>query len=112
MELKLNHDNLTQRTKLDLMHSVQEINSYISDKFISEISYDDWLTVAKSLLDSDVYKGAKTENGKRKMSIVTLLRRFGYISSIISYAQQQNIPIDNLPLKIIQTFIRPLMDKK
>ena len=82
------------------------------DKFLSKLTYDDWVNFAKYLLQKDVYRGAKTEVGKRKMSISTLRRTFAYISSCFSYAQSKGIDIENHPLMVIRTFISPKLNSQ
>ncbi len=82
------------------------------DKFIDGITFDEWLNIAKSMLQEDVFHGSKTENGKRKMSLGTLRRYFANISSAISYAQTQGIEINNIPLKVMQIYINPKIKNK
>lgn len=98
------------RTLLDFQNSLNKLDEYIpKDKFCHEVSFEDWLNIAKSMYESDVYRGAKTENGKRKMSPSTLRRYFATISSAFSHAQSIGIPVDNHPLKVIQSYITPLL---
>jgi hypothetical protein len=77
--------------------------------FYIDISYDEWLACAKALLDSYVYRGGKTERGKRKMSPHTLRKIFAHASSAVNHAKEMGIPLENHPLNVMQTFITPLI---
>lgn len=80
-------------------------------RFYSDITFEDWIKSAETLYSEDVFKGAKTENGRRKMSPVTLKKIFAYASASVSYAQSQGIEVENHPLRVIQCYITPLIDK-
>lgn len=114
IELKISSlDKTPKRAAEEFETAYARVSKYIKEnKFIIDISMDDWLNIAKSMLQDDVFYGSKTENGKRKMSLLTLRRYFANISSAISYAQSQGIEIDNLPLKVIQTYINPKIKNK
>ena len=98
------------KTMSDFKLSGERICNLLPDLFMHEISYDTWLKCAKDLLDMDVYRGARTELAKRKMSPNTVRRHFACASSGISYAQSKGINIDNHALKVMQTFITPLIN--
>lgn len=78
------------------------------NKFLHEISFEDWVNAAKKLCTCDVFRGAKTENSKRKMSTSTLRKIFAYASSSISYALKKGLNFENHPLKVMQTYINEL----
>lgn len=101
----------------DCTRSISEFNnclvyikSFIPNKiFYKEYNYEDWLTLAKELLKTDVYRGAKTESAKRKMSCRTLRRIFASASSAVNFAIHKGINIENYPLKVMQLHINPLL---
>jgi len=80
-------------------------------RFIQSITYEEWVGFTRHLLDTDVYKGAKTENGKRKMSPESARKVLAYTSASISHAISKGIELDNLPLKVIQVYLRPFLKK-
>jgi len=83
---------------------------YFKEKiFYNEISLEEWIEAAKFLYTTDVYKGAKTENSKRKMSANTLRNIFAYASAAISYAQNKGIEIENNAQKVMNIYILPLI---
>lgn len=97
---------------IDMQNSAERVIVNFGEKiFCHELAYDDWVRVAKSLLDDDVYRGAKNENGKRKMSPLTLRKIFAHASSAISFVQKQGINIENHPLQVMKTFIAPILEK-
>lgn len=97
----------------DFEDSYKNIFPFIKEnKFVCEFSYEEWLNAAKCLLNTDVFRGAKKEHTKRKMSLNTLRRHFASASSCFSFAQSQGLDLDNHPLKVIQTFITPLIKAK
>ncbi len=83
------------------------IQTLDNEKFLCDITYDDWIEAATKLYNMDIYRGGKTESCKRKMSLETLRKIFAYASASISYAIAQGIELQNHPLKVIQTFINP-----
>lgn len=113
IELKLDDlrkNKISDRYIVDFNYVLNHIKNYMDmNQFVCKISYNDWINVAKNLLESDVYRGAKTEIGKRKMSISTLRRIFACISSAYSFAMSKEINIENLPLKVLQVYIYPMM---
>ncbi len=113
-ELKIKEiSEYSPRNISDVNLSLDRIKQFFTNKkFINEFSFDDWLNFAKNLYGSDVFRGGKTEKGKRKMSIATLRRIFAVISSVYSNAIAMGIELENHPLKVIQTFITPLMKKE
>ncbi len=110
IEIKLqNSYDLSERSKSDFMDAFNRITTFIKDDFINKISYEDWLKVAKSLLDLDVYIGFKNEKNKKKLSISSVRRYFACMSSAISFCNSQGMNIENHPLKVMQSFITPRM---
>jgi len=102
-----------KRTYNDIKNVKQTLFELIdSKKFASDMSFDDWKNLAKQLYDKDVYRGAKSGNNVRKISLETLRKFFAYCSASYSYAQAQGIELENHPLRVIQTFITPLKTKK
>lgn len=94
----------------DFEDAYSRISPYITDdKFLCEYSFDDWLKATKALYDTFVYRGAKKEHTKRPMSILTLRRHIASASSAFSFANAQGITLDNWPMKVMQTFINPLV---
>lgn len=80
-----------------------------SGKFYSELSFDDWFNASKIIYEKDVYRGAKTEKGKRRMSPDTLRKTLAYMSSCVSHAISLGIELENYPLKVIQTYVNPML---
>jgi hypothetical protein len=110
-ELKINDSNeLAKRSILDMENSFKLFHSLLdSNRFVYNISLEDWEKSAKSMYESDVFQGAKTDAGKRKMSPLTLRRNFACASAAFSTAISKGFKIDNQPLKILQTFINPMI---
>ena len=81
------------------------------EKFLHEISYEDWLEASKKIFSNSVYRGYKTEKAKRDMSLSTFKKRLAYMSSCITYAVSLGIELENHPLKVIQVYINPMMNK-
>lgn len=108
-DLKLKSiDEFERRTINDICKSKERLSMFFDPhKFIHQISYDEWLDCAKKLLDFDVFRGAEKDHNKRKMSLKSLRKIFAYLSASISHANSLGIELDNLPLKVIQTFISP-----
>jgi len=110
LEIKLNSVE-DIRARQDIENSYMRVHPYIEDKFLSEISYDDWLHIAKSLLGESVYRGAKNEKNKRLMSVSTLRRYFAVMSSIFSNAANHGIRVHNHPLDVLKAYIYPEVNK-
>lgn len=100
-------DSINKREIYDFKNSLIRFDDFKS-KFYHEISFEDWLECAKKMLNSDVYRGYKTEISKRKMSLYTLRKIFAHASSCISYANKKGIVLENHPLKVIQCFINKM----
>ncbi len=77
--------------------------------FYNDITYDLWVEIAKDLINQDVYRGAKTDAGKRKMSFSTLKNILARASSSVSFAISNGINLENHPLKVIQCYIKDLI---
>jgi len=83
-----------RRTKNSYDVNLSRFNEFFGkDKFLCNISYDDWVKFAKHLSDLTVYRGAKTEIGARKMSINTLRKVLAEFSSAFSHAISLGINI-------------------
>jgi hypothetical protein len=110
VDLKLNEHERNAKEISSFNHARDRLNDKLGkNKFLCEISYDDWLNAAKELLTKPVYRGSKKEKNARIMSPTTLRRIFAYASSSISYTISQGVEIENLPLKVIQTHIIPMI---
>ena len=97
----------------DTASALQRLLTYFgADPVLASIAYDDWLACAKHLLTLDVYRGAKTAKGQRKMSPGSLRKIYAYASAAISHIQDNGIAIDNHPIQVMKTFIRPLLNEK
>ena len=48
------------------------MKSWENSKFLCELTYDDWLRVAKEMFIDPVYRGSKKEKNARIMSPTTL----------------------------------------
>jgi hypothetical protein len=112
-EIKLkDSQNLAKRSILDMENAFNLLNKFLDvSRFIHEINYQDWEISAQEMFKTDVYMGAKTEAGKRKMSPLTLRRNFACYSSAYSNAIAKGFNIENMPLKIMQNFINPLINE-
>jgi hypothetical protein len=110
MELKIQTiDKSDKRTLADYEISVRRIKDCFGEiMFYQNITFENWVEAAKKLLQTDVYRGAKTEGGKRKMSPNTLRKIFAHASAAVTHAQHQGIAIDNHPMKVMNTFIMPM----
>jgi len=105
-ELKINTLESHQVREIkDFGNSLERISLFLGNKFLNQISFNEWLECAKSLINIEVYRGSKSPKGKRKMSMGTLRKIFAHASSCISYAKTKGIVLDNHPLKVIQCFI-------
>lgn len=113
-ELRMKNGNFQDsRTKNSFMGSFNKISDYIDpDRFLSDIPLEEWIGASKKLYSSDVFMGAKTENGKRRMSLATLRNIFAYISSMISHAQSEGLDIENNALKVMQMYITPMIKEE
>ena len=97
----------------DFLNSLQRIKPYFENKFfVEQHTYLDWLTAAKDLFSKEVYRGAKSERGRRIMSPKTLRRIFACASSVYSNAIAMGINVENLPLRVVQNYINPMIKKE
>jgi hypothetical protein len=102
-----------KRTYNDISNTKKNLLTYIDDKkFASDMTFEDWKNLAKQLYDKDVYRGAKSGNNMRKISLETLRKFFAYCSTCYSHAQTLGIELENHPLRVIQTFLKPLAKNK
>tara|TARA_R110000868_G_scaffold287225_2_gene547628 strand:+ start:825 stop:1385 length:561 start_codon:yes stop_codon:yes gene_type:complete len=110
-ELKIQDSKeLAKRSVLDMENAFNLIHDLLDyNRFVYNITLEDWEKTAKSMYDLDVFMGAKTEAGKRKMSPLTLRRNFACASAAFSTAIGKGFKIENHPLKILQTFINPML---
>ncbi len=111
-ELKQKSAALKEKEDQRLKNVKKRTLEYFKDKvFYHEISFDDWVSFAKYLFTTPVYRGAKTEKGKRDMSVNTLKNLFAYISASITTVQNKGFKIDNHPLKVIRTVINQMKER-
>lgn len=110
-EIKLNDSqHLDRRSISDIENAFRLMENYFDvNKFICNINYKDWENYAIEIYGTDVYKGAKTEAAKRKMSPLTLRRYFACYSSAFSNSISKGFNIENMPLKILQNYINPML---
>ena len=100
-----------RRTLNELDNVFNRVNSFLGEnKFFHQISYDEWFSIAKSVYDMDIFRGSK--KNIIKMSPLTFRRYFATLSSVVSHAVSLGIAIENHPLKVLQTYITPLIKKK
>lgn len=100
-----------KRTINDLDSSFKRCLRWLPEKkYYNDLTEEDWLNCAKNLYAEDSWKGSKANT--LKISPVTLRRIFAMISSAVSHCQAIQIPLENIPLKIIQTFINPMIKAK
>lgn len=111
-ELKIqNAIDVSSKEIKDIENSSKRFVDYFGkNTAINSIAYEKWKEFAEILYMSDVYRGYNSEKGKRKMSAKTLKKIFAHASSAISYAQSHGMNLENHPLKVIQTHIRPLIN--
>jgi hypothetical protein len=110
VDLKLREKNLCSKETISFESSRRKFNEkFGKEKFLCQLTYDDWLKAAKEIVSDPVYRGARTEKCKRIMNPSTLRRIFAYASSAISYATSKGIALENHPLKVIQTHITPMI---
>lgn len=96
----------------DVENSMHRLVEIFGDKYYQQITYEEWVDAAKKLLGQYVFKGTKTVNTKRLMSLKTLRKIFSHASSAVSSLIYTGIEMDNLPLKVIQTYITPMINIK
>ena len=77
------------------------------NRFYEDITFDEWRGCVEKFAKMDVFKGGRTEKSKRLMSPQTIRRMFAMASSVVSHAQSLGIELENHPLRVIQTTIRP-----
>jgi hypothetical protein len=113
-DMKLESIDKKNKRTLDDISNVKRITleNFPNKIFVSDISFEDWKNHAMSLYDRDVYVGAKSGRNIRKISLETLRKHFAYCSASFSHAMSLGIELDNHPLRVIQTFIRPLQEAK
>lgn len=76
-------------------------------RYVHEYTYDDWLNAAKGLYNTEIHRGSVSN--KISMSLGTLRRDFAYLSSCYSHIIAKGVKIENMPLKVLQTYINPLL---
>lgn len=112
MELKL--ELVKEKRARDEIESAFERMYPILPKhnFAHEITYNDWLNAIKKLHEIPVYQGVKKEKTKRMPSISSIRRWIANLSSAFSYAISLGINIENHPMKVMQSYINPLMNNR
>jgi hypothetical protein len=112
-ELKKRKIPISDKKSLSDLHvALERFQNNLPDKFLSQLTYEDWLECTKKLSQLDIYRGAKTEAGKRIISFKTLKKTLAIASSCVSNAIEEGIHIENFPLKVIQTFLIKLLKTK
>ena len=113
-ELKIqNAIDVSSKEIKDIENSSKRFVDYFGKNTpVNSIPFEKWKEFAEILYMSDVFRGYNSEKGKRKMSAITLRKIFAHASSAISYAQSHGMNLENHPLNIIQTHIRPLITKE
>lgn len=97
-----------RRTLNDLDLVYAQIKNCLIDKvFYHEYTYEDWLECVKKMYQLESWRGSKTN--VIKISPRTLRRKFGVVSSVISCAISKGIEIENHALKVMQTYINPML---
>lgn len=111
-DLKINSINgYNRRTFNDLDMSFKKCKRFLPNKkYYHQFTEADWLECAKQIYAEDSWKGSK-EN-KIKISPITLRRVLANVSAAVSHCISLGIALDNLPLKIIQTFVNPMIKTK
>lgn len=116
IEMKIKHDgqSLHPKNVVDMKYSFKRIIDFLptNKKFYVQYTFEDWVESLKHLQSQPVYRGAKTELGKRVISLKTIRKVFAHLSSAISFCQTQGIKLDNLPLKILQVHVNKLINNK
>lgn len=103
----------TERSKHDTDYTFSRISEFLDvSRCMKEIGYDEWIDIAKRIYEKPVYRGAVKEKNKKKMSPVTLRKILASLSAVVSHAQSLGIALDNHPLKVIQSFINPMIKKE
>jgi hypothetical protein len=112
IDLKMESKKMDQKEISSFNKTREVLNQrFGKDKYLCQISYDEWLNAAKDVYATPVFRGAVKEKNKRIMTPTTLKRVFAYASSAISNAMNMGIEIDNYALKVIQTHITPMIEK-
>lgn len=97
-----------KRTLNDLEMSFRKCKKHLPNKkYYYQFTENDWLKCAQQIYEEDAWRGSKANT--IKISPVTLRRIFANISSAISHCISLGIALENLPLKIIKTFINPMI---
>jgi hypothetical protein len=100
--------NLDRRTINDIDLVCNRVKACLPEKrFYHEYTFSDWVECAKKLYNTDSWRGSR-EN-IIKIAPKTLKRMFGVLSSVISCAIDKGIELENHPLKVIQSFINPII---
>lgn len=100
-----------KRTLNDMEMAFKKCKRFLPNKkYYHQFTEQEWRSCAEQIFSEDSWKGSKSNT--LKISPVTLRRIFANISAAISHCQSLGITLDNLPLKIIQTFITPMIKSK
>lgn len=112
MKLKEMQDH-DKRSKADMELSFSRVMERLpkNKMFVNQLTYEDWLEIAKDIYNTNVHRGVKQEHTARQMSPISLRRLFASLSSAMSHAQGCGIELDNHPLKVIQSYISPMIKK-
>lgn len=110
-ELKLSSISETNKRMIDdLNHTLDKLEmNFPKDKFVSQLTYEDWLIAAKAIYETPVYVGFKNAKNMKQMSIVTFKKLMANASSVFSHAISKGLDLENHALAIIRKYITPLM---
>lgn len=100
-----------KRTLNDMEMSFKKCKRFLPDKkYYHQFTENEWLECAKQLYQEDSWRGSRSNT--LKISPITLRRILANVSSAVSHCISLGIALDNLPLKIIQTFVNPMIKAK
>lgn len=111
-ELKvLSFENGNKRNIDDYIFSLKRLNEYFKTSkncdivYLNNLNHIDWIGCALRMMNTHVYRGGKTEAGKRIMSFSTLRKIFAHAASCISFLQSSGMVLHNHPQEVIKSHI-------
>ena len=105
IELKMRRaikDNLADRTITDIKE-LYTVFAVFKDKYIHEITLEDFTKFANTYLETPTLKGGNRKNGTGKLvmpTAPTLRSKFNRLSGVYSNLQENGIEIENLAQKM------------
>ena len=104
--IMLKKNSVKESSHRDFNRVIQSLEKHVDlGSFCSSLTYDDWLDVAKKVLETPSFRGCV--RNKISISISTLRNIFASLSSCFSYARSMGVDIKNIPLDIVQNYINP-----